>query len=564
MLFDPEAQKQVWDDYYAQKRKNQAVRSQVTEDHARQAAEIAGDYPHLSPGAVMALAMETVGGGLERTEEGNFVASQSTRQLRALNRSLIEQASKQAAQETWDEMSTWDRIYEGAKTVTRGTVSVVSAPIQEIIKLGNVGAATVRTDQSLHDAWEAQPGSSLTRLVEQNGFSALWETDPDKPGLFTQGDGAEGLGRGWVPGGDVEEERQEMFEEHRFPEIDQPVSIGAGIIYDGEFGPFNVVEPGTKPYEFTTALINTAVEFFGDPLLIGDKEIRTAAKGAKFFGGQLDEVTKLEKFGIIEAGSKRTVDPQHDINTFIDSKPGQRVVDWLTDETDFEKIRKAFGDAEVARVFSDLSDRDEVIEGINHFAGRQMSTKIDVPIGTRVRRALEGTSFWRAFENIDQHMPKAIRENFPGYKRTMRMGNWTPKESIPLTDANKGAEQFQRWMANMKMPKEMVSDLNKRFTARIMDGDTDGAVQVWEESVDWLKKDLLERGHDEDVVRELTRQMKDQAYPHRGYWREQVDEIPDRLPPGTRGRTITGQDGELRHYIEHVSPHSPAEMLEHA
>lgn len=555
-LSDPDFEQALWDVYGQQDIARQATQSRVSVGDVRRAAEMVRQNPHLSPGAVISMTFTGA--------DGPTIEAVSAAEVGRLEDDPL-----------WKRM--WfDHAYPKLKAGVRGAITGiysgwyegVDRPIRSIAKASDVASADEggfflgQMLGALPEAHEALGPSPAARAINER--------------LAGQ---PVNLGSGFFPGGDIAEtapEQQQLgqplgqaheqqLQDVRFSSTGQSVSmgdIGASSVWllADQIGQGDVVEPGTRAYDFTKMVTGISWEMLTDPTLALDKPVRAALAARKQFSGVSASKAAAEEmrlFGMID-GPRRTVLPEVEIDNWLQSRRGQDAVDWLTRNKDFEDARQLIGgDAEAAHALTKAEDADEVRDIIRHFAGRGINEKFTSPLSHRIYRRIEDTRLARYWEAAADLAPD-------GGNRYTRMGSWTPGDGIPLSNPTVAAEQFNRWFRNWKAPKEMASKFEERMVGAILEGDRHKAWGVWGEALDELGSDLVAKGHDEGVVRSLTRQMGGPDFGtgtnQRIYWMEQLTEVPETVRPGTRVETL--EDGSQ--WLAHMTPHDAAELMDEA
>lgn len=538
---DLDSEAAYWRAYQGERERQEKTSQRVAQDErlARRLDQIATQHPHLAGDVAYGLALTD-----------------------ASDRA-VDEAARLTAPDTVEQESFGDRAFGTFKGVVRSGTGLIQSVWQDVVDrpARSVIAASdeafsgepltqapqnlVEGITSIPEKWRELPGSTFAEAVDQGGIGQFFDSSE------------EGIGSGFLPGGEVERRRQEKAESVTFKGTGEPVTVGdlfAGI----------VAEPGTEPYEFTRALTGTAWEFFSDPLLLADKPIRTAISARTAFASPAGQGSELRRLGLVN-GTRKTVLPEQKIDNWLNSRRGLAARKWLRESDDFEEIRSRLHHGEASLRLKRATTDDEVTDLLRHYAGRgEFGRSFGSPLSHKFRQSVQDTSLGRMWEQATDLVPQSVKNTVPGWERYARLGSWTPKDAIPLNDATEAAEQLNRWFRGWKAPKELGSKYGEDLADAVVSGDRNRAWGVWQDANRALGKELKDRGHDKDVVDALTRMQGGPDFGtginQRAFWREQVAEPPQTLRPGTR--MVTDADGS--HWVEHLRPHRAVELMDEA
>ena len=526
-----------WQEYRTQRQRLEALTIRVNGDLAARVDQIAAAEPHMSPGVVLAAA--------ESGSDDDTVAY--------------------LAMEDAD-MLREDPLYKRiASNVGNAALFGVRAGLSALQGVGTVPFKYTTAFLTANDRVAQEHGLGVLNPMNWRGEmgQALDEYGPSP--IETQMAAVlRGEETDWRLSGDVWAEHYQRREG-----LTTPGAFTANGIFqmaDG-LGVGNVVEPGTRAYDFTRALVDLGFELGTDPTLFAGKTAQIAISGRRTFAAlpaaqrgalaeSVDRNLRINRqMGLVDGGARRTVLPEISIDNWLSSREGAMTVDWLSQSEDFLDIFNRVKNTEAALALRDAQTADEIRDVVQVFAGRGIQGPISAPLSLRIERAVENTRIARIWDQAVDLMP-----DMPNWTR---FGKWTPKyDPIPLSQPTEAVEQFTRWFQNWEAPKEVTGKLVERFARAVVAGDRNSAWGVWKDANEELAIRLRDLGHDKDVVRSLTRMLGGPDFStgtnQRAYWMEAAAETGTDL---MRGYDQVF-DGET--WWRHVSPHSVVELMDEA
>lgn len=301
-------------------------------------------------------------------------------------------------------------------------------------------------------------------------------------------------------------------------------TIAGSAITPGRVVAYEVVEPGTRPYNVISGVVDAAVAMWADPTnaLLGGTSAARAAERELASG-------PAQGAGLINA-TRRTIDVDQ-VRNWLDSPGFREGFGRYAADGDYRAIREATRGrlpAEVEVALADASSTDEVAEILMPHvddAGRPTGIGYDVRHPQDTLRLPNGLAMRRATSRV-------------------RAFNMMPSDTWRLDDASAMVEDTERFLRNIKATDDEVAGWaermartepgirgrNQRFgVLRDMMGDTAEGV-------------LVNRfGIDEDVARDLTRMFDDAMEDHRVF---ALDAAGNHVLPAWADPAIAGADAE--------------------
>lgn len=536
----------AWEEYKAQETRNQAAAARITPELAARVAQITAAEPHMSPGVVLAAAQT---GADDDTVA--YLAMQETELLNEdpLYRRIASGTGNALMFGLRFGLSAAQGLWWGG--VGRPVTSWLTANNNIAAKKGVAGLFNPNNwTEELSQTWRAAGAAPIERQI----YSVARGEETD-----------------WRLTGDVWKEHYEQRESQYTP--GKFVASGiwglADVLGGGKF-----VEPGTRAYDFTRAVVDLGFELVTDPTLFAGKTAKLAIAGRRTFAGvpaaqrgQMMEIIdgpsrtfarvsaaqRGQMMGIID-GPRRTVIPEIKIDNWMNSREGALALDWLSQTEDFTEIFRRIKNAEASLALRDANTVEDVADVVRRFAGRGFEPTA-APLALRVERAFENTRLARVWDQAADLMP-----DMPNWSRFKQ---WTPKyEPIPLNQPTEAVEQLTRWFINWEAPKALTAKYTERFARAVVAGDRHQAWGVWKDANAELAIHLRELGHNKDVVNSLTRMIGGPDFTtmtnQRAYWIQAVSEAGTKLMRGY------DQVFEGTTWHRHISPHSAVELMDAA
>lgn len=525
-----------WQEYRTQRQRLDALTQRVNGDLAARVDQIATAEPHMSPGVVLAAA--------ESGADDETVAYLAMQDAEALTEDpLYRRIASNIGSGAMFGLRSGLSALQGVGTVPfKYTTAFLTANDRIAREHGTLGPLNPAN-------WKGQMGQALSDYgpapIETQIAAVLRGEETD-----------------WRLSGDVWAEHYQNRQA-----MTTPGAFTANGIFGlvDQLGVGNVVEPGTRAYDFTRTLVDLGFELGTDPTLFAGKTAQVAIQGRRTFAAlpaaqrgalsdALDRNIQINRsLGLVNGGARRTVLPEVSMQNWLSSREGAVATDWLAQTEDFTEIFSRVKNTEAALALTDARTIDEVRDVIEVFAGRGIQGPITPPLALRIERAVENTRIARIWDQAVDLMP-----DMPNWTR---FGKWTPKyDPIPLSQPTEAVEQLTRWFQNWEAPKDATNKLVERFARAVIAGDRNSAWGVWKDSNEELAIRLKDLGHDKDVVRSLTRMLGGPDFStgtnQRVYWMEAAAETGTDL---MRGYDQVF-DGET--WWRHVSPHSVVELMD--
>lgn len=180
------------------------------------------------------------------------------------------------------------------------------------------------------------------------------------------------LGQGFFPGGRAAERQAENARKAATPIDGHALTIGRLLAHE-------VVEPGTKPYQVLSGLVDGAVAWYADPANL-------ALKGA----GHANEARKLFDAGAVAGARKGVLADQ--VAGWVESPAGRHVVNFLADEADFDTIWKRTNGklgAKTTLALADARTQQEVLDILRPQLGVELLEKPTLSRLPEVRKRMD-------------------------------------------------------------------------------------------------------------------------------------------------------------------------------
>jgi hypothetical protein len=351
----------------------------------------------------------------------------------------------------------WAQIGQFLKAEVRGALTALRTPLEEV--QGVFRAMTVAEEQAAMTpggGFLEAPRRTLELLPKEFGKSvgaiALRR--------LLRGEGA-GLGTGLLPRGEAVEEHERRVRELRLSTLpgDKPVSIGRAAAVA-------ITEPGTKPFNVLSGLVDASLALGADPAygaLSGASKLRAASKVFESAGGV--------------SAARKTIIPRT-VEGWLDSPSGRQVIDHLTEEKNFDAAWRRLSKKVPVETVVKLVDADDPVQvrGILHEA-------LGITIREKPRLA--------RFPEVRRHL------------NSVRLLQQMPGRHIDLDDADRAVETLDRVMKNVKMPADLIAENTEAMARATSKAER---FQVLKGTLENVADELgLRRGTDLNLARRLTR-----------------------------------------------------------
>lgn len=450
------------------------VASQLARPDVAQVAGVAAAnraaYPHLKAGETVALARAGLGPGSPETQ-------------------AVAQARARVKVKRGFGFHTIGDVVKGASRVAFTALSAPGEELAGLIRGAGWGGVKTRTEQGVGsmfvsgDYWE-----NVSHGVGAAGRSVGFKAVED----LLAGRRVD-LGSGFLPGGKLEAEHTRDSE---ILQINgQPITTGRVVAY-------RVAEPGTKPYNAVSGLIDFGVAVGADPANLVGAKFAEASKARKLFA-VVDEPSLLRKaatqVGLVD-GVRRTVDIDR-VDEWLRSEPGRKVIEGIAGEADFDTLWRKLGKK---------LDVGDVLELSRRRTPDEVREYLAPMLGTSIR---EKPSLARLSSNA---VVRRVRD--------ARIWQGMPGASIDFDDANGAVETVDRWLRNAGVTDPRTIAQHTYEMAKATAPGATGATQFQAvtRAARTVEDALLTHGVPEDRVRALTRLFRDS---HEELRRFNVDDI---------------------------------------
>lgn len=571
----------------ARRNRYQRAKASVTPQLAANAVNLTDTWPNLAAGVIQSLASAGVGydhptaaaasrlAGRQRAATlGGAAVGQTVNAnwFRAAGRSIQRGAQRAEAASERFEADVGERLDRPASAVgsffephVRGLAGItrtagiaaesaahefVSRPITAvgapegvnvtdlIINPVRLGANIAEHRKEIGEAYGAQ-----TESVAQMALRKLVNGEPVDVGSgFLGADPTKGLGK----------RHRQGVEAFRRPS-GQFATPGRTIIEDA--GLNQVVEPGTRPYQLLSGLVDLGLAVFADP---AGKTLGAAAearRAERTFGAALKQA------GGVGGWVRKTVDPQVAASDWLDTnRLADRAVGWLAKTDDFTSVWDALGrrgvPREVVRRITGESDGAAVREILRENLTTHMRVK---PTGTAASRTLGGAvgaltdlssaTLGRVAPRFDRPtiarevgelfgVGAAVRHSLRGTRAFAMM----PRRALDMENLDDAQHQLFRALQTSKLPDEQLRGFMNRFS-QIGPDDLDRrakSIALVKDFHTTVASRLTDRGIASDLARRATRMFDEFEEDLRVYYQQYGD---DQIFEGAKTRTVLGPDG---------------------
>lgn len=430
-LLDQVRQRQFnFDRYYAQ----------ATPTQGQMAGLYADAYPWMAGDAVQSL----VAAGVSPDDPiAQMLASEAA--FEAEEESGFEPSGADMPESWWEVAA--DFAFGWAKPVVRAGFTVLSTPWQEMQALFSaVGASLVTDDPELQDWWR----NYTEKGYRSAGVIALQDLlNPDK---------SADLGDGWLPGGDVWDQR----EESKYRMLVDGDFVTPGRLIARTVG----VEQGTLAYNLLSGgfdavsgvvLDPTSMFLGGAPRFLGGAGLgRGGVAGATRAVRTFQSDPKAAAVGLIP-GVRRTVNPEQAVNHYLHSPLGQRTVDWFTDTEDFTTIWNAIRRSDVltAQRLTAARTTEETKDILFNTLGTVVRQRPNPGFVSRGMGRFGGVSHQADYGSLFGAGARVAR-NVQGNPSLSRLFADLPNRTISPYDVEGAAHNLYMWMRNARFPEETI------------------------------------------------------------------------------------------------------------
>lgn len=504
LWLDPATEDSLLTEVAQRRQRLSAMRRQVTPMTGMMASSYADAYPWMEPSATQSFLRAGVSPDDPRVQS---VAAVAAEDLQATP------PSDDVADSWWETLLN-SAVLEPVKGTVRTGLSVLSAPWEELQALIS-SAGEVVLDEG--DEFEKGGGFTLGTLFGDLGnlgtdLGEFWDNYTNKAarsgfglaiGRATRGESL-GLGEGWLPAGEVFEQREKDK---------MRLQLDGEFITAGRLAARDVTEPGTGAYQFVSGLVDATGAIVADPAYLGLKSVSGIKNAHKAF----------QSYGLI-GSARKTVAPKR-VDDYLRSGVGRRLTSWLTEQSDVRQVWEATGRTSLplARRIAATGNETEMADLLSRTLGTVIREK---PTAGFVNRQAGRVSndYGRLFgggavvrKQLDAHNWRVHRD-MPGTK-------------INPSDVDRAAVDLEGWMRAARMGDEAVS---RHLTelARIGEDNPTGVLSVARQIMGDAEGVLVsEWGVNPATARRLTKMVTDYSSAHRAYNFDDLGRHVDSLAP---------------------------------
>lgn len=533
---DIDTEDQLWTEIERRQAQQQALAATATREQAATAAGLSDAYPWLDSGVVQSLTLAGQGFG---TETARLVAETAAQV--GLEDGLFDEPAPEVPDNQFDGL--WNILTlgtgRGLLNFGRTAIALMSAPFEEVLERG--APAVFEAEQETDPLVGTREGvtipvtgrfnvqnvaGSLSRPLRGEFWDNFWEAYTTKAAPSTLalliGDAFDPNRSPMLLGYDKEkgegllanfERRQQFRNRIQIPGVtptaEDPFAAAATL---GRIVARDVTEPGTEPYK----LLSGAVDFWANvrtPVGVVPRGTVAGARLAAGIASRPQIIAAGGRAGLLP-GIKKGVDLDDAVNGFLNKLQGQRMVDWLTKETDYLKIWERTGrNRVVARELQQANTREQVIDVFQRNLGiapglREVPTA--GPLGSRVGDVLAG-EYGRIFGP-----GAAVRRATSNLRWTHEM----PNRPLNPHNMDETARTVHDYIRTVRLGDERASHYLGRI-AELNDGD---ATDLYRIIVDDLYAETLETLMNRGPT-PLSRPMTNrQARTLTRAWAEDIDE----------------------------------------
>ena len=338
------------------------------------------------------------------------------------------------------------------------------------------------------------------------------------------------LGTGFFSGGEVRAEHTRRANE---------VQVGGKAFTAGRLVAAAVSEPGSRPYNVLSGLLDASVAIKADPAAVVGGQLKNVRQANRLF------VTDADAAGLLNSARKSVITERVDGWLVGD---GQRVIKKLADTNGTYDVWRLLGrkvEPAVAAQLADTRSTDEVQEILRPLLGVELREKPQLPGLLR--------------EKVGEAGSAAFEATFKKNPRSIRLLGTMPGGAFHLDDAEQATKQMENFLRNARVEEATVAkyvDRLARATSPI-------------EKYNVIVTDMLS-----EVMSELSGKVGSvKAQKLTTAWRNNyrelskyfVDEIGENI--GTKAVTIAGREFQVptphlySEYINGVIPSPDARAI---
>lgn len=459
----------------------------------------------------------------------------------------------------------------GAATVAEGALQEISRGVTAVAEGGSI--LTPGGRREVAESYRNQPDS----LIRKAGQALARGVD-----LSSE----QGLGTGWLPGGQIVQEQRTEAEQRRVPNTGGPtfarrhpllgqtaieayggdVSMGRAVasafgmrapkvevtptvLDNGTLGRrIEVKEAGTFGYDLVSGLFDLAVGLRADPASVVTGTLSKVARAQRTFGGQVDVLPRVRQVleGAQLVGPRKTTVARDVEDFLVRENSGRDMVSWLAETDSVDQIWRRLGkrvDRDVVVRLADASDEATVRDTISEVLGSRIVEKPTAgPLSRGVAHALGGGSM-SAFGTGALLKHKFV-DGITRKSGPVRIFNEVPGTEIDVNDLNLAMRQVDDFAKNAKLTAEQAAARIEEL-ARIDDYDPDRVTKVYEVAgrlMADVRDKLVEYGADRGIARNMSKMFDEFATEVRIYFADEM------LRPGyfPGAKTVTNVDGTVQ------------------
>lgn len=388
------------------------------------------------------------------------------------------------------------------RAVTRGGMAALSAPYEEM-------QAGIRHTASQSRLGSAAVGAGPLGLI---GAAAGWAVGDEVEGeakpfqssaAIAIGQAVRGkevdMGSGYFVGGEVEAEQRRRA---------STVKIGGKSLTPGRLLSTSVAEPGTKPYNVLSGLVDAGYALRLDPAIGVGKVAGRAAKARKSFSAAT--------VGLVDGRTKSTVAEVAE-DWLLHSDEGRAVIGYAKDSTNIREMWRKFGrkvDIDTVVQLSRATDEQQVIDILLPKLGTSIDAKPIVK---------------RSFSDV------RLLQSMPGHH-------------VDLTSADETVTEIERWLINAKMDSDFIDKTVEKVATA---GSPIGRYKAVVDALGETSAQLMQTGVGKQRARRMTTMVNDYVEEMRHYF---VDEIGNDMP--VLGAQVNGFGQALptpHAYVEYIN-----------
>lgn len=414
--FDPNTDR-VFRQIQQNRARLRAYQAEATPDLARSVGAVHRTFPNLTPGAVLSA------GRAELDPDGPEVrALAQAQERRKEGRGFLGMIGEVVNAGTGAVASVADMHYDIFKGFSRGTFAGPQA-IGELLNAGVREAVNPSGDFSLA---QTTLGAGVAEIADK-------------------GIGNVDFGSGFFVGGNVKKRQVAAARAGGLTPDGKAITIGrntAGLVFD---------DRSSRGYNIMSGLIDAAVSLGTDPTTYVGGAIVKPVAAARNLAGSTDVVhvgksrqMVRDEAGIIRAQTRDTYLPEKAHDWLLKSREGERLRQYLKDETNFERLRQATkGKMPVALVakLASLTDDDQILAAL--------ADEINTGGGIRQKFGVSRLDAWEAADDSPAFLNLGMKVR--AGKRDARLWALKPGHEIDFENMDEAVEQLNRFQQNAKI-----------------------------------------------------------------------------------------------------------------